>query len=205
MEGAFIAGFSLGLSLILAIGSQNAFLLKQGLRKQHVFLACLICAVSDALLILLGVLGFGAVVNQFPAIEKIARFGGAAFLFTYAFYSFRSAWKNTHMLEPAGASSSTLGKTVLVCLALTWLNPHVYLDTVILIGSIGSQFDGNGKWLFGLGAASASLSWFALLSIGGARLAPLFARPRAWQVLDIIVGLVMWTIAGGLVWSRLAS
>ncbi|HBC55979.1 MAG TPA: amino acid transporter [Gammaproteobacteria bacterium] len=200
MEGAFIAGFSLGLSLILAIGSQNAFLLKQGLRKQHVFLACLICAVSDALLILLGVLGFGAVVNQFPAIEKIARFGGAAFLFTYAFYSFRSAWKNTHMLEPAGASSSTLGKTVLVCLALTWLNPHVYLDTVVLLGSVSTQYE-EANQAFALGAMGASFLFFFSLGYGARLLSPLFQQPLAWKVLELFVGFIMLSIAVSLIVS----
>ena len=200
MEGAFIAGFSLGLSLILAIGSQNAFLLKQGLRKQHVFLACLICAVSDALLILLGVLGFGAVVNQFPAIEKIARFGGAAFLFTYAFYSFRSAWKNTHMLEPAGASSSTLGKTVLVCLALTWLNPHVYLDTVVLLGSVSTQYE-EANQAFALGAMGASFLFFFSLGYGARLLSPFFQQPLAWKVLELFVGFIMLSIAVSLIVS----
>ena len=200
MEGAFIAGFSLGLSLILAIGSQNAFLLKQGLRKQHVFLACLICAVSDALLILLGVLGFGAVVNQFPAIEKIARFGGAAFLFTYAFYSFRSAWKNTHMLEPAGASSSTLGKTVLVCLALTWLNPHVYLDTVVLLGSVSTQYE-EASQAFALGAMGASFLFFFSLGYGARLLSPMFQQPLAWKVPELFVGFIMLSIAISLIVS----
>lgn len=200
MEGAFIAGFSLGLSLILAIGSQNAFLLKQGLRKQHVFLACLICAVSDALLILLGVLGFGAVVNQFPAIEKIARFGGAAFLFSYAFYSFRSAWKNTHILEPAGASSSALGKTVLVCLALTWLNPHVYLDTVVLLGSVSTQYE-EANQAFALGAMGASFLFFFSLGYGARLLSPLFQQPLAWKVLELFVGFIMLSIAVSLIVS----
>ena len=200
MEGAFLAGFSLGLSLILAIGSQNAFLFKQGLRKQHVFLACLICAVSDALLIMLGVLGFGAVVKQFPEIEKIARFGGAAFLFTYAFYSFRSAWKNTHMLEPAGASSSTLGKTVLVCLALTWLNPHVYLDTVVLLGSVSTQYE-EANQAFALGAMGASFLFFFSLGYGARLLSPLFQQPLAWKVLELFVGFIMLSIAVSLIVS----
>ena len=200
MEGAFLAGFSLGLSLILAIGSQNAFLFKQGLRKQHVFLACLICAVSDALLIMLGVLGFGAVVKQFPEIEKIARFGGAAFLFTYAFYSFRSAWKNTHMLEPAGASSSTLGKTVLVCLALTWLNPHVYLDTVVLLGSVSTQYE-EANQAFALGAMGASFLFFFSLGYGARLLSPMFQQPLAWKVLELFVGFIMLSIAISLIVS----
>ncbi|MCG8380766.1 MAG: LysE/ArgO family amino acid transporter [Gammaproteobacteria bacterium] len=200
MEGAFLAGFSLGLSLILAIGSQNAFLFKQGLRKQHVFLACLICAVSDALLIMLGVLGFGAVVKQFPEIEKIARFGGAAFLLIYAFYSFRSAWKNTHVLDPAGANSSTLGKTVLVCLALTWLNPHVYLDTVVLLGSVSTQYE-EASQAFALGAMGASFLFFFSLGYGARLLSPMFQQPLAWKVLELFVGFIMLSIAISLIVS----
>ena len=131
----YIAGFSLGLSLILAIGSQNAFVLKQGLKKRHVFIVCLVCAVSDALLISLGVAGFGTVVKQFPTIEIVARYGGAAFLTIYALLSFKSAFTQSHALEAEAETESSLFRTIAICLAFTWLNPHVYLDTVILLGS----------------------------------------------------------------------
>ena len=131
---AYLPGFALGLSLILAIGAQNAFVLKQGLKKQHVFLVCTICALSDAILISLGISGFGALVERFPIVEQIARFGGAAFLMVYAAMSFYSAYKTRHSLNPEGSAPESALKIALICLGFTWLNPHVYLDTVVLLG-----------------------------------------------------------------------
>lgn len=194
----FIAGFSLGLSLILAIGSQNAFVLKQGLKKQHVFAVCSVCAISDALLISAGVAGFGAMVEKFPQIEVVARYTGALFLTTYAIFSFRSALRARHAINPSGESSASLWRSVGICLAFTWLNPHVYLDTVVLLGSISTQYQPDHVW-FGAGAVTASLVFFFTLGFGARLLAPIFEKPRAWQVLELLVGVIMLTIAISLV------
>ncbi|RMA82358.1 LysE/ArgO family amino acid transporter [Umboniibacter marinipuniceus] len=197
MLATFVAGFSLGLSLILAIGSQNAFVLKQGIKRQHVLAVCTVCAISDALLIALGVAGFGAVVTQFPSIEQLARYGGAAFLLIYGALSFKSAFTQQHALEAAENVNASLGKAVLMCLAFTWLNPHVYLDTVILLGSISTQYHPN-QLLFALGAMSASLVFFYSLGFGSRFLAPLFSQPRAWRILEFVVGIIMVSIATSL-------
>ena len=155
----YFAGFTLGLSLILAIGSQNAFVLRQGLKNQHVFAICLVCAISDALLISFGVTGFGAIVKQFPQIEQFARYGGAVFLGVYAFLSLRSSFTETHALEGVGDTKESLIKAMAMCLAFTWLNPHVYLDTVVLLGSISTQYQPN-HMLFGAGAITGSFVFF---------------------------------------------
>jgi len=190
---ALIAGFTLSLSLILAIGAQNAFVLKQGLKKHHVFLVSSICAVSDALLVIAGVAGFGALVNQFPSVETFARYGGAAFLFAYGTRSFISAVRNEHGLDPAGDATRSAWKTALTCLAFTWLNPHVYLDTVVLIGSISTQYD--NRVLFGLGACAGSLVFFFSLGYGARLLTPIFHRPVSWKILELVIGVVMYSIA----------
>lgn len=194
----FLTGFSLSFSLILAIGSQNAFVLKQGIKKQHVLLICVICALSDAILISLGVAGFGVIVNEHPTIETYARYGGATFLFIYSILSFKSAFGQNHALKPeAKALDSTL-KVVLMCLAFTWLNPHVYLDTMVLLGSISTQYKGE-QIQFTLGAVSASFIFFFSLGYGARFLSPLFQNPKSWKLLEIIVGLTMLTIASTLV------
>ena len=193
---AYLPGFALGLSLILAIGAQNAFVLKQGLKKQHVFLVCTICALFDAILISLGVSGFGALVERFPIVEQIARFGGAAFLMVYAAMSFYSAYKTRHSLNPEGSAPESALKIALICLGFTWLNPHVYLDTVVLLGSISAGWD--DKLGFSVGAMSASFVFFFSFGYGARFLAPLFELPRAWQVLDVMIGLIMWAIAAKL-------
>lgn len=190
----FIYGFSLGFSLILAIGAQNAFVLKQGLKSEHVFLVCFICAFSDAILILAGVGGFHVLVTQFPPIVAIARYGGALFLLVYGFLSFRSALISKHSLKPGESTVSSAGRAALACLAFTWLNPHVYLDTVILIGSVSSQFEGK-LVEFASGATSASFVFFFSLGYGARFLRGLFENPRAWQVLEFLIGVVMWSIA----------
>jgi L-lysine exporter family protein LysE/ArgO len=190
----FFAGFFLSLSLILAIGSQNAFILKQGIKKQHIVLICTICAISDAILISLGIAGFGAIVNKYPAIEMYARYGGALFLFVYSVLSFKSAFSQSHILKAeSGVENSTL-KTVAICLAFTWLNPHVYLDTMVLLGSISTQYEGK-QIEFGLGAVLASFTFFFSLGFGARLLAPIFQKPKSWQVLEFIVGLTMLIIA----------
>lgn len=194
----YIFGFSLGFSLILAIGAQNAFVLKQGLKGEHVFWVCLICALSDAVLILIGVSGFNVLVSKLPGLIPIARYGGALFLFVYGLLSFRTAWFFRHSLAPSEIQSNSLRKSALTCLAFTWLNPHVYLDTVVLLGSVSTQFSGQVQ-LFALGATSASFVFFFSLGYGARLLRPVFARARAWQVLEVLIGTIMWGIAVKLV------
>lgn len=195
----FFAGFSLGLSLILAIGSQNAFVLKQGLKNQHVLIICAVCALSDALLISFGVAGFGAIVKQYPHIETAARYGGAIFLSVYALLSFKSAFTVHHGMGASQEDSTSLLKAVSICLAFTWLNPHVYLDTVVLLGSISTQYHPDQS-LFAFGAITASFVFFFSLGYGARLLAPLIRKPKAWKVLEFLVGTIMLIIALSLVW-----
>ncbi len=194
---AFFQGFSLCMSLILAIGAQNAFVLKQGLRGEHVFAVCAVCALSDALLIAVGVYGFHMVVERQSWIVQVAHFGGAAFLFFYGALSFRAALGSGRALVPGTSGHAALAKVLSACLALTWLNPHVYLDTVVLIGMVSTQFPGRSAH-FLAGASSASLVFFFSLGYGARLLKPLFAKPAAWRWLDAFVGVVMWSIGLGL-------
>lgn len=198
--GAFFAGYFLSLSLIMAIGAQNAFVLRQGLRRSHVFVVCLTCALSDAVLITAGVAGIGWVSEAVPWLPPVLKWGGIAFLFVYGLLSFRSAWRGGAGLSAAEAGSERLGPVLAALLAITWLNPHVYLDTVVLIGSIAAGYPGE-RLVFGIGAVLSSFSFFFALGYGAAALRPLFARPRAWQVLDAGVGVVMWAIALSLILS----
>ncbi|WP_394393236.1 LysE/ArgO family amino acid transporter [Shewanella woodyi] len=197
MFSSYIAGFTLGLSLILAIGAQNAFVLKQGLKKHHVFTVCFICALSDAVLISFGVAGFGAIVSEFPLIEVISRYAGAAFLLVYGLKSLYSAFKNSHQLDAEGELPASLMKTLLVCLAFTWLNPHVYLDTVVLLGSISTQYEGTKEW-FTLGAVSGSFVFFFSLGYGARILIPIFKKPVSWKVLEFVIAFIMFAIAASL-------
>ncbi len=197
MTAAFPAGFALGFSLILAIGAQNAFVLRQGLRRAHVFWVVLTCATSDAILITAGVAGFGWIVEAAPWITPVMTWGGAAFLTLYGALSFWRAARQSEALEAAETGAGSLRAALLTCLALTWLNPHVYLDTVVLLGSISTQYDPHAA-AFGAGAVLASFTFFFTLGYGARLLAPLFARPAAWRVLDLIIGCVMWAIAAKL-------
>ena len=187
-------GFLLGLSLIVAIGAQNAFVLRQGLLRQHVLAVCLICAVSDALLIAAGIAGFGVVVERQPALPRVMTWLGAAFLVWYGLGRFRAALQPTG-LHPADQPAPSLRAAAATCLALTWLNPHVYLDTVVLLGGIASRHAPAARIAFGLGAALASFGFFFALGYGARLLTPLFARPAAWRWLDAGVGLTMWLLA----------
>lgn len=196
MLSSLTGGFALGFSLILAIGAQNAFVLRQGLRQEHVFAVCLTCAVSDALLILAGVGGSGALASKWPWFAPLMRFGGAAFLIWYGARSLRSGWQGGQALSVGGGVQTSLRATLVTTLALTWLNPHVYLDTVVLIGSVSSQ--AVSRAAFGIGAVLSSFVFFFSLGYGARLLAPVFARPRAWQVLDVLIGVVMWAIAAKL-------
>ncbi|WP_044561609.1 LysE/ArgO family amino acid transporter [Azospirillum sp. B4] len=195
----YVAGLSMGLSLIVAIGAQNAFLLRQGLRNEHVFAVCLACALSDAVLIGAGVAGFGTMATLLPWLDPVMRYAGAAFLAWYGAKSLWSAWHSTGALTVGnGAEKGELGATLLACLAITWLNPHVYLDTVVLLGAVSTQFAGD-KPSFAAGAISGSFLFFFSLGYGATRLRPLFARPLAWRVLEGAIALVMWAIAFKLV------
>ncbi|MEC7985740.1 MAG: LysE/ArgO family amino acid transporter [Myxococcota bacterium] len=195
---SYLSGFGLGFSLILAIGAQNAFVLKQGLKKQHVFLVCALCACSDAVLITLGVSGFGALVERYPSIEQIARYGGAAFLIAYGLMSLYSAYSKSHSLKPAADVSESAWKVTLICLGFTWLNPHVYLDTVVLLGSVSTQFtDEIGA--FTLGAISASFVFFFGLGYGARILIPIFRKDASWKVLELGIGVLMFTLAVSLI------
>ncbi len=191
-----IAGFALGFSLILAIGAQNAFVLRQGLRGEHVLPVVLTCALSDAVLIAAGVAGFGVLVDRFPAAVEIARWGGVAFLVVYGAMSFRAAWRGGAALEAEGREAVPLGAALVTCLTLTWANPHVYLDTVVLLGGISAQY--APVWGFGIGAMLSSFVFFFSLGFGARLLRPLFTSARAWQLLDVFVGLIMWAIAAKL-------
>jgi L-lysine exporter family protein LysE/ArgO len=190
---AFLSGFLLGLSLIVAIGAQNAFILRQGLLRRHVFILCLICAASDALLIAAGVAGLGSLVAGSPWLVAAVTVGGALFLFAYAALAFRRAWR-PQALHAATEGKGDLGAAVGACLAFTFLNPHVYLDTVVLLGSLSSQFEGRARLAYGVGACIASFVWFFGLGYGARLLQPIFARPAAWRVLAILIGLVMAAI-----------
>ena len=194
---AFWSGLWLGFSLIIAIGSQNAFVLKQGLKREFVFIICLICAVSDAVLIAIGVSGFYVIINQLPWVEPMARIGGGIFLLIYGLKSFWSAFTHTGNLTAAKKSAPSLALAVSTCLAFTWLNPHVYLDTVVLLGSISTQYVGH-KMEFALGAVLASFLFFFSLGYGARLLAPVFEKPLAWKVLDFMIGIIMLSIAARL-------
>lgn len=194
MLHTYLQGFAIGLSLIVAIGAQNAFILKQGLKKQAVFWVCFVCALSDSILVVLGITGFATVIQLYPELVDLAKWAGAVFLLWYGLQHAIQAFKSNQSLHAGSQNEIQLSKIIFVCLALTWLNPHVYLDTVVLIGSISTQFE-QTKLYFALGVISAS--WFFFFSLGyGARvLIPVFANPQAWKVLDGVIALIMWSIA----------
>ena len=195
----YLAGLAMGLSLILPIGAQNAFVLRQGLRNEHVFAICLVCALSDLILILIGVTGFGQIARLMPTIVPVMRYAGAAFVTWYGIKSLRAALRSTESLTvEATAGKAPLGKALALCLAFTWLNPHVYLDTVVLLGSIATQFKAE-RMSFAAGAASGSFLFFFALGYGAVWLRPVFAKPVAWRVLDSLIAAVMAAIAVKLV------
>jgi L-lysine exporter family protein LysE/ArgO len=186
----FLSGFALSGSLIIAIGAQNAYILKMGLLRHHVFWLCLFCAVSDAALILAGIAGLGALVETHPQMLRIVAMVGGLFLLAYAVIAARRAM-NPGALQAAGEVKPTLKRAILVAAAFTWLNPHVYLDTVILIGAFSTKYAETARLAFGIGAALVSLVWFFGLGYGARLLAPLFATSRAWQILDALIAIVM--------------
>jgi len=197
----YLTGLSVSGGLILAIGAQNAFVLRQGLRGEHVALVCATCAASDALLIQVGITSFRSMVVLAPWLRPMMRYAGAAFLIWYGARSLRSAYAATTALQPAPGSAAGLRRTLATCLALTWLNPHVYLDTLLLIGSISTRFPGR-EAAFAAGAVTASVAFFFSLGYGAAILRPLFARPAAWRALEGVIALTMWAVAAQLLSGR---
>ena len=195
MVSSVLAGFAASVVLIVAIGAQNAFVLRQGLRREHVLPVVVICAVSDLALIVAGIAGLGAVITARPVTVTVIRWIGAAFLLAYAVLAAkRAVFPGT--LRPTDRAPATLRATLLTCLALTFLNPHVYLDTVLLLGSVAQNYP--HRWLFGVGAATASVVWFTALGAGAHRLGPVLSRPAAWRVLDGLIAFVMVGVAASL-------
>ncbi len=194
---AVVYGFLTGLSLILAIGAQNAFVLRQGIRREHVGWVVLVCAASDAALIAAGVAGFGVVTGALPWLVVAMRWLGVGFLVVYGALRFQAALRGGAALRPAMGAEVPLGRVLATCLLLTWANPHVYLDMVVLLGSISTRYAPDQVW-FGLGAMAASFGFFAALGYGARVLGPVFARPAAWVVLEVVVGVTMWAIAAAL-------
>ncbi len=209
MFSVYIQGLFMGASLIIAIGAQNAYVLVQALRRNHHFLLAGICALIDALLIAVGVLGVGTLVASSQALRLTAGLGGAAFLLWFGYGAAKAARaQNSMELNTALATNVSLKKTLLTLLAVSLLNPHVYLDTVVMLGAISGNYPGAGRYLFGAGAATASVIWFFSLAFFGSRLAPVFSRPRSWQILNLLVALMVWGVALGLlagVWRDLTG
>ena len=200
MFGAAITGYFTTFSLILAIGAQNAFVLRQGLLRSHVFAVCLFCSVSDTVLITAGVAGFGAMVDAAPWLPMVMALGGAAFLIVYGAMRFHAAWRGDYAMVLDGTSLA-LWPALAACAAFTWLNPHVYLDTVGLVGAISTGFaPGAERLVFGIAAAAASFSFFFSLGYGARLLQPVMQSARAWRRLDAGIGVVMWAIAAKLIW-----
>ena len=191
----FLQGMTLGLGLIVAIGSQNAFVLRQGLRREHVGTIVLFCALADAALIASGVLGMASALGQRPLLASALALGGAAFLAVYGWQALRRARRPQQLRAAEGGAQLGLAAALAQAAAFTLLNPHVYLDTVLLVGSIGAQQPGALRGWFIAGASAASLLWFASLGYGARWLAPWFARPRAWQVLDGVIGVTMFVLS----------
>lgn len=205
----FLNGFLVSLGLIIAIGPQNAYVLRKGLVKRHVFWVTTVCFLSDALLILVAAAGVGTLLTRSPALASAAAWGGAAFLLWFGWTSFRAA-RNPRVLSDkeigeagSGARGKGLGAAILMALALTYLNPHVYLDTLVILGSMAAQYDGADRAAFTAGAVAASALWFYGLGYGAAFLAPAFRRPAAWRILDNIIGIIMWSVAAALVWGEI--
>lgn len=194
MTATLLSGFLSGAALIVAIGAQNSFVLRQGIRREHVLPIVLVCAGADALLIVAGIAGLGALIQAMPLMLDITRYGGAAFLFTYGVIAARHALQPV-LLNVDPSEGATLRSAMATCLAFTFLNPHVYLDTVILLGSLANQSGESGRWVFGAGAVTASFVWFFALGYGARLLCPLFSRAVAWRVLDALIALIMFGLA----------
>ncbi len=202
---SFVQGFGMGLSLIMAIGAQNAFLLSQSIRQNHHIPVCIICILWDATLISLGVLGFGGFVVAHPQIQNFVTWGGILFLVYFGFGALSSALKQQPIDVKIENVKRPLKSVLLTTLAVSILNPHVYLDTVVLLGSISTNYAGMGRYYFGAGAICGSIVWFSSLSLCGKIIAPYFTKPFAWRILDAIVCLIVWTLAAVLAWQTIKS
>jgi L-lysine exporter family protein LysE/ArgO len=201
-----VQGFGLGAGLIIAIGAQNAFVLRQGLKRHHVFATASLCTLCDATLIALGLGGLGAIISGSPTLVAVATWGGAAFLLYYGLRSFRSARTPSALDTESGPERPVdLRDTATAALAFSLLNPHAYLDTVVLVGGLGTRYPADERMWFALGAILASATWFFGLAYGAAWLAPLFRRSSTWRILDGLVGCVMWSIAASLMWSAISD
>lgn len=199
-----LAGFGFSLSLIVVIGAQNAFVLRQGLRREHVLAIVVVCAGTDALLIGAGIAGVGALVLAAPWLLVVVRWVGVAFLVLYGALAARRAFRPGELDPASGSGPAGFWPTIGACLAFTWLNPHVYLDTVVLMGTVGNGY-GDARWWFALGAAAASAVWFTALGFGARLLRPVFRSPVAWRVLDVLIALMMFGIAATLAVEVLTS
>lgn len=193
MTSPLVVGFLASLTLIAAIGAQNAFVLRQGVRGEHVLAVAAVCTVSDVVLIAAGIAGFGLLVEAHPSVLAVAKLGGAAFLLGYAMLAARRAWRPSK-LTPSEQGPVRLVGVLVTCFALTWLNPHVYLDTVVLLGALANEHR-DGRWLFGIGAMTASAGWFFSLGLGARRLSGVFATPTTWRVLDGLIAVTMVVLA----------
>lgn len=205
----YLAGLALGAGLIIAIGAQNTHVLRQGLKRQYVFLVAALCSVTDIFLITLGTLGFGTLIGSFPLLTKVAAWAGAGFLLFYGFLAFRSA-RQPHSLKVEHQAQGqnppqNLKAMILLTLAVSLLNPHVYLDTIVLIGGIAAQYPASQRIFFALGAGTASVIWFFSLAYGARLLAPLFRKPIAWRILDFMIGVIMWGIAISLIFGEISN
>ena len=189
MSSPLVIGFLASFTLIAAIGAQNALVLRQGIRREHVLPVVALCTVSDIVLIAAGIAGVGALINAHPGALHIAKFGGALFLVCYGLLAARRAWRPS-ALTPAEVAPARLAQVLVTCAALTFLNPHVYLDTVVLLGALANEHR-DERWLFGVGAVTASAVWFFSLGLGARRLAGLFATPLTWRILDGLVAVMM--------------
>jgi len=199
MSSPLIVGFIASFTLIAAIGAQNAFVLRQGIRREHVLPVVALCTVSDIVLISAGIAGVGALIRAHPSALNVAKFGGAAFLICYGLLAARRAWRPSS-LTPSDSAPARLLDVLLTCAAITFLNPHVYLDTVVLLGALANEHS-DERWLFGVGAVTASAVWFFSLGLGARRLAGLFATPSTWRILDGLIAAMMLALGVSLVLS----
>ncbi|KGN30088.1 amino acid transporter [Knoellia sinensis KCTC 19936] len=198
MLAAVVSGMLSGLALIVAIGAQNAFVLRQGVAREHIGVVVAICAISDLVLIVAGVLGVGALVESRPGLVRIMTGAGAAYLI---WFGIRSLLAARHPKTLTASAPTAKGAVAATALALTWLNPHVYLDTVLMLGNLSTAHGPTGRWWFGLGAGVASILWFTGLGYAAGLASRWFARPRTWQVLDVVIALVMFALAAMLLRS----
>src|SRR6476660_3480920 len=199
MSSPLVLGFIASFTLIAAIGAQNAFVLRQGIRREHVLPVVALCTVSDMVLISAGIAGVGALISAHPGALNIAKFGGAVFLVAYGLLAARRAWRPSS-LSPSESTPARLLDVLLTCAAMTFLNPHVYLDTVVLLGALANEHH-DDRWLFGVGAVTASAVWFFSLGLGARQLARLFAKPMTWRILDGLIAAMMIALGVSLVLS----